>query len=57
MFKSTHYSLRYEINCEWVFFSEHSVYELMHCSSVMWCCPKLCTSCPSCVCVMSGDRR
>jgi len=25
LFKSTHYSRRYEIKCEWVFFSEHSV--------------------------------
>ena len=25
LFKSTHYSSRYERNCQWVFFSEHSV--------------------------------
>ena len=26
LFKSTHHSWRYERKCEWVFFSEHSVY-------------------------------
>jgi len=26
LFKSTHHSWRYERHCEWVFFSEHSVY-------------------------------
>jgi len=26
LFKSTHYSQRYERKCEWVFFSEHSVH-------------------------------
>ena len=28
LFKSTHHSWRYERKCEWVFFSEHSVYKL-----------------------------
>jgi len=30
LFKSTHQLWRYERNCEWVLFSEHSVHSMPH---------------------------
>jgi len=35
LFKSTHQSWRYERKCEWVFFSEHSVYCILQSSNVI----------------------